>query len=272
MRKRILKYSIWIVVLLFGVGLYSLNADYLAYTSSLPELELLEAPEDTIPPRYPVAKTTPEEYQDIVKQSPADLRDPENVKTTIEYDLKTNTYIVRTKLGDMEIGTPMSLTPAEYQDYSMQQSLRSYFRQKNEEEFQKATNKQFNLTDMQFNIGAAERIFGPGGVRVRTQGSAEITMGLKTNKNNDPSLPERSRKRTFFNFDESVQLNVQASVGSKVNFGMNYNTETSFDFDSKKLKLAYTGEEDEIIKSLEAGNVSMNTSNSLINGGAAYSV
>ena len=50
MRKRILKYSIWIVVLLFGVGLYSLNADYLAYTSSLPELELLEAPEDTILP------------------------------------------------------------------------------------------------------------------------------------------------------------------------------------------------------------------------------
>ena len=99
MRKRILKYSIWIVVLLFGVGLYSLNADYLAYTSSLPELELLEAPEDTIPPRYPVAKTTPEEYQDIVKQSPADLRDPENVKTTIEYDLKTNTYEIR-RYGD----------------------------------------------------------------------------------------------------------------------------------------------------------------------------
>ena len=269
MRRRLFKYSIWIAILLFGVGLYSLNADYSAYTSSLPELELFEAPEDTLPPRYPVAKTTPQEYQDIVKRSPADLRSPENVKTTIEYDLRSNTYIVKTKLGDMEIGTPMSLTPEEYQDYSMQQSLRSYFRQKNEEEFQKEANKQFNITDMQFNIGAAERIFGPGGVRVKTQGSAEITMGLKTNKNNDPSLPERSRKRTFFNFDESVQLNVQASVGSKVNFGMNYNTETSFDFDSKKLKLAYTGEEDEIIKSLEAGNVSMNTSNSLINGGAA---
>ena len=82
-------------------------------------------------------------------------------------------------------------------------------------------------------------------------------------------MPERARNRTFFNFDENVQLNVQASVGSKVNFDMNYNTETSFDFDSKKLKLAYTGEEDEIIKSLEAGNVSMTTSNSLINGGAA---
>ena len=230
MRKRVVKYFVWIVILLFGAGMYSLNADFLAYTAALPELEPLEAPEDTIPPRYPVAKTSPEDYQDMVKQSPADLRNPENVKTTIEYDLRTNSYIVRTRLGDMEIGTPMSLTPEEYQDYTMQQSLRSYFRQKNEEEYVKATNKQFNLTDMQFNIGAAERIFGPGGVRVRTQGSAEITMGLKTNKNNDPALPERSRKRTFFNFDESVQLNVQASVGTKVNFGMNYNTETSFDF------------------------------------------
>ena len=122
---------------------------------------------------------------------------------------------------------------------------------------------------MQFNIGAAERIFGPGGVRVKTQGSAEVELGLKQNKTKNPSLPERARNRTFFNFDENVQLNVQASVGSKVNFDMNYNTETSFDFDSKKLKLAYTGEEDEIIKSLEAGNVSMTTSNSLINGGAA---
>lgn len=269
MKRRILKCFLWIAVLLFGFGLYSLNAGFLSYTASLPELESLDVPEDTIPPRYPVSKTSPQEYQDLVKQFPVDLRDPENVKTSIEYDLRTGTYIVRTKMGDMEIGTPMSLTPEEYQDYSMQQSLRSYFRQKNEEEYQKSVNKQFNIADMQFNIGAAERIFGPGGVRVRTQGSAEIIMGLKTNKNNDPSLPERSRKRTFFNFDESVQLNVQASVGSKVNFGMNYNTETSFDFDTKKLKLAYTGEEDEIIKTLEAGNVSMTTNNSLINGGAA---
>ena len=118
MRKKIGKYGLLGLILCFGVGLFSLNADYLAYTASLPELEeVVEvAPEDTIPPRYPVSKTSPEEYQDLVKQSPADLRDPENVKTTIEYDLRTNTYIVRTKLGDMEIGSPMSLTPEEYQD------------------------------------------------------------------------------------------------------------------------------------------------------------
>lgn len=266
-----LKYALILVLFVLAGTLFSLNADYSAYTRTLPEIEEIPAPqkEDTVVTRYPVAKTMPEEYRDLLKHSPADLKDPENVKTQIEYDLKSGSYIVRTRIGEMELGTPMPLTPEEYQDYSMQQSLRDYFRQKNEEEYQKEVNKKFNLSDMQFNIGAAERIFGPGGVRVKTQGSAEVSLGLKNTKTNNPSLPERARSRTFFNFDENVQLNVQASVGSKVNFGMNYNTETSFDFDSKQLKLAYTGEEDEIIKSLEAGNVSMTTSNSLINGGAA---
>lgn len=249
-----------------------MNADLLAYAMPLPDAGRPVVPDDTVPKvrtRFPVAKTVPEEYQDLTKQSPADLKTPDNVKSVVEYDIRTGTYVVRTRLGDADLTTPISLTPEEYQDYSFRKSVQSYYRQKNEEEFQKAANKQFNLADMQFNIGAAERIFGPGGVRVKTQGSAEVELGLKQNKTKNPSLPERARNRTFFNFDESVQLNVQASVGSKVNFDMNYNTETSFDFDSKKLKLAYTGEEDEIIKSLEAGNVSMTTSNSLINGGAA---
>jgi cell surface protein SprA len=257
------------MVALPGIGFFYLNAGYLAYTKTLSEVEAVLQEEDTIPPRYPVAKTKPEEYDDLKKNYPADLRDPENLKTEVEYDLKSATYIIRTKIGDMELGTPLTLTPEEYQDYSLQQSIHSFFRKKNEEEFQREANKRFNLMDMQFDIGPAEKIFGPGGVRVRTQGSAEITMGLKQNKTGNPTLPERARNRTYFNFDENVQLNVQATVGTKVNFGMNYNTETTFDFDSKQLKLAYTGEEDEVIKSLEAGNVSMTTNNSLINGGAA---
>ncbi|MDR2968196.1 MAG: cell surface protein SprA [Tannerellaceae bacterium] len=268
MRERLTKYTFWITLFLFGSGIFIMNADFSAIAPSLPETAVLAAPQDTVV-RFPVAGTAPETYEDFKKQHSADLRNPENLKTTVEYDVRTGHYVIRTRVGDMEISTPIQLTPEEYQDYSLQQSLRAYYRQKNEEEFQKETNNEFNLTDMQFDIGMAERIFGAGGVRVRTQGSADITLGLKTNRTNDPSLPERSRSRTFFNFDESVQLNVQASVGSKVNFDMNYNTETSFDFDSKKLKLAYQGEEDEIIKNIEAGNVSMTTNNSLIRGGAA---
>ncbi|MDR1556395.1 MAG: cell surface protein SprA [Tannerellaceae bacterium] len=264
--KKKYRYIILPLAVLCTTGFFSLHAGYLTYTAPAPGL--VRAADDTVPPlRYPVAKTIPE-YKDILQQLPADLRDPENVKTSIEYDLRSGSYIIRTRIGDAEIGTPLKLTPEEYQNYKMQQSMRSYFRKKNEEEFQNAANKEFNLMDMQFDIGP-ERIFGKGGVRVRPQGSAEIKLGLKQNKTDNPSLPVRSRNRTFFNFEQDIQLNVQASVGTKLNFSMNYNTETSFDFDSKRLRVAYNGEEDEIIKSVEAGNVSMNTHNSLIRGGAA---
>ena len=137
--KRNSKYIILVCSFILISSLWALNADFLASSRFLPEFEL-EAPApqvpDTIPPRFPVSKTTTEEYLDLLKKSPADLKDPENIKTTIEYDIKTGTYIVRTKLGDMELGTPMTLTPEEYQDYSMQQSLQSYFREKNTEDFE----------------------------------------------------------------------------------------------------------------------------------------
>jgi cell surface protein SprA len=259
------KYVAIPAIVLLAAGFISLDAGLPAHAPLLP----VPAEEDTVPARFPVAKTAPEEYSDILKQPPADLRSPENVKTSIEYDLRSGAYIIRTRVGDAEIGTPLMLTPEEYQNYSMQQSMRAYFRQKNEETFQREQNSEFNLMDMQFDIGPADRIFGKGGVRVRPQGMAEIRLGLKQNKTDNPSLPVRARNRTYFNFEQDIQLNVQASVGTKVDFGMSYNTETSFSFDSKRLNLAFTGEEDDIVKSVELGNVSMNTHNSLIHGGAA---
>jgi cell surface protein SprA len=66
-----------------------------------------------------------------------------------------------------------------------------------------------------------------------------------------------------------VQLNVNARVGDKINFDMNYNTDAVFEFDARRLRLAYQGDEDEIIQLIEAGNVSISTENSLIDGGAA---
>ena len=220
-------------------------------------------------PRFPVARTAPLFYRDLTQPMPADLHNPDNLQTTVEYDILTNRYIVRTRVGDMELGTPITMTPEQYQQYSMQQSMKAYYRQRNDENFRQASGEKLNLMDMRFNIGAADRVFGPGGIRVKSQGTAEMKVGMKSSGTKNPTLPERSRNHTFFNFDNNVQLNMQASVGTKVNFGLNYNTQSSFEFDASRLNLAYTGDEDEIIKNIEAGNVSLNTGNSLIRGGAA---
>ncbi|MDR0700694.1 MAG: cell surface protein SprA [Tannerella sp.] len=290
--KRRIKYIITVIVCLSGI--FALNAGYAVFqadaatsVASSPNMPTPDAttsvaltpeqlmPDDTIvKPRIPVKKTVPEEYDDLKKNSASDLRDPENLKTEVEYDLKSGDYLIRSKAGDIELGVPLRMTPEEYQKYSLEQSLKRYFYERNKAVFDSlGTNgngsDRFNLMDMQLDIDGIDKLFGPGGVRLRSQGTLGVDIGLKTSKTKNPSLPEKSRSRTFFNFNTDVQMNMRAAVGTKINFNMNYDTEAAFDFDAAKLKLGYSGEEDEIIKSLEGGNVSMNTSNSLIRGGAA---
>ena len=179
-----LKHGVFLILFLqFGMLFYSVSLFAQESTSR-----------DTLPAPFRVAKTAPEEYEDMLRVSSADLRTPENVKTTIEYDIRTGCYVVHTRLGGYDILTPIVLTAEEYLDYSFQQSVQAYYRQKNEEEFQKEADKKFNLTEMQFDIGAADRIFGPGGVRVRTQGTAEVELGLNLSKTQNPSLSESVRK------------------------------------------------------------------------------
>ena len=187
------------------------------------------------------------------------------VEEKVEYDALTNRYLIRTIVGGQEMEVPIIMTPAEYLDWSMKRSMQNYYRQRNDSVFTKGK-EEFDFTNMKFNLGPAEKIFGPGGVQIRTQGSAELSMGMKYNNVQNPTLPESMRKTWGFDFDEKININVNGKVGDKVNLDMNYNTDATFDFDSKKLKLKYEGKEDEIIKLLEAGNVSMTTGNSLIRG------
>ena len=226
-------------------------------------------PADTtgqVKPRYSVKKTAPEYNEEDLKQSAADLRDPENIEQKVEYNEKTGHYVIGTKMGDSYLNAPVLMTPEEYTTWSMKQSMNAYYRNKNAEEFEKEGKEKFDFTDMKFDLGPAEKIFGPGGVQIKTQGSAELKFGGKYKNTQNPSLPERQRKTFGFDFDEKVNLNINGKVGDKMNLNMNYNTDATFDYDTKKIKLAYEGKEDEIIKLLEAGNVSMPSNSSLIRG------
>ena len=233
--------------------------------SQLPAQEEMPVPADTVKPRYSVRKTAPETLEDV-KEPVIDLKNPENLKAGVEYDDKNNQYIIGTKSGDNYIDVPLHLTPEEYAEWSMKKSLEEYDRSKNAEIFQNKSKDKFDFSDMKFDLGPAEKIFGPGGVQIKTQGSAELSFGGTFKNVKNPSLPVRSRKTLGFDFDEKINININGKVGEKVNMNMNYNTDATFDFDTKKIKLKYEGKEDEIIKLLEAGNVSMPTNGSLIQG------
>lgn len=221
---------------------------------------------DSSSTRYRVKSTIPQGYDEFSpSETPIDLKDPSNITTQAEYDPITKCYIIRTRIGDHEITTPFILSSDEYNNMVLRQSMQEYYRKKNSATAQDEKNP-FNFLDMNFALGPLEKVFGPGGVQLKTTGSVQVNMGVKTNKTDNPALSMGARRKTYFDFDQKIQANINASVGDKMKFNMSYNTDATFDFDTKNLKLQYEGKEDEIIKHIEAGNVSMTTGSSLIRG------
>ena len=229
--------------------------------------------EDTIPdsllhPRWKIQRTMPITLSDL-NQGAADLRRPDNLKQEVVYNDTINRYIIGSKIGDSYINAPVMMTPEEYRKWSERKAMQSYFRSKNDEIYKAKGKEKFDFTDMHFDLGPAEKIFGPGGVRIKTQGTAELKFGATMKNIDNPSLPIRNRKTTNIDFDEKINLNVNGKVGDKVNMNLNYNTDATFDFDSQNLKLKYDGKEDEIIKLVEAGNVSFPSNSSLVKGASS---
>jgi cell surface protein SprA len=228
------------------------------------------AKSDSVALHMPVSTTVPQSYDDLLSTDIGyDLRDPENIKTVAEFDPETGFYVIRTRVGDMDIATPFLLNEKQYNDWQLRRSLQEYYRQRNLEQLTEKEKQPFNVLDMNFALGPLEKIFGPGGVSLKTQGSVQVSMGIKSNKTDNPSLSLSARRKTYFDFDQKIQATIAASVGDRLKFNMTYNTDATFDFDSKNLKLSYEGKEDDIVKNIEAGNVSMTTGSSLIKGSTA---
>ena len=234
---------------------------------------VLEIEDDTIPDsllhaRWKIQKTSPIEVADL-DSSALDLHFPENIKQQVEYDDSLNVYKIGSKMGDSYLNTPVLMSPEEYRQWSERREREQFFRKKDAENVAQKGKDKFNFTDMHFDLGPAEKIFGPGGVRIKTQGTAELKLGATLKNIDNPSLPERNRKTTAVDFDEKINLNVTGKVGDKVNMSLNYNTDATFDFDTKNLKLRYEGKEDEIIKLVEAGNITFPSNNSLVKGASS---
>lgn len=263
----------WLMVATFSyaIALPQLQDDKKkTHTSTAQPVQL---DEDTIPDsllhtRWQIQRTQPYSLSDLY-QSPLDLKRPDNLQYQVVYNDTIDRYIIGNRMGSTWLSAPIMLTPKEYLAWTEQQQRNSYFRKQNDEIFQAKGKEKFDFSDMHFDLGPAEKIFGPGGIRVKTQGSAELKFGINKKNIDNPSLPIRNRKTTMMDFDEKINLNVNGKVGDKVNMNLNYNTDATFDFDAQNMKLKYDGKEDEIIKLVEAGNVSFPSNSSLIKGASS---
>ena len=188
---------------------------------------------------------------------------PSNISSEVTYDPEKNEYIIQDKIGDFYYRTPVHMSLDEYKKYRFEQAVKKYWEERSSGEG--ADYRSSILPKLQFGIEGIDKVFGSNTINVIPQGSAELIFGVNISRIDNPSLSERLRKVATFDFQEKIQMNVTGTIGDKMRLGVNYNTEATFDFENKT-KLEYSGKEDEIIKKIEAGNVTLPLSGSLITG------
>ncbi|MFM7023500.1 MAG: cell surface protein SprA [Flavobacteriales bacterium] len=190
--------------------------------------------------------------------------DPAAVKEEVTYDPETKTYKKVKKIGDLVVGTQI-MTFDQYWNERYQQAEKKYFQEKVQQENfdkEKPLLPQLKLP----GGGLMDGLFGNNKVEIKPTGSAELIFGLNSSTTKNPAIPVRNQTNTNFQFNQKIQLNIVGTIGDKLKLTTNYNTESTFDFENQ-MKLEYTGSEDEIVKKIEVGNVSLPLQTQLIQGG-----
>lgn len=235
--------------------------------------DALAAPDTTGPLRYPI-KNEGEIPGSGQQGSAFDLKNPDNAEYDVEYDAETGNVTVYRKIGGMNVRMPYTMTLEEYQNDRVRRSMIDYWASKREQANPRLTDgaspeeQQKNTllnSKWKVNSDLFKSVFGSDLVTMKLQGQAKVSIGIQSNRIDNPTLQERMRKTTSFDFNESVQLNLNAQIGERMKLGINYNTEATFDFENE-VKLNYTGTEDDIIQNIEAGNINWSLPGTLIQG------
>lgn len=191
-----------------------------------------------------------------------DLKDPSNIEKTVEYSPEDSGYYFSEKLSDRYLDAPTFMTFDEYMDYQSKKDEQTYWKRRMDA--LTLFNKKPDLPVM-YKEGLFDRIFGGSTIAVKPQGNVDVTFGGNWQNIQNPTLPQRAQKYGVFDFDMQMNVNLLATVGDKLKLNISNNTNATFDYQNVQ-KLEYVGKEDEIIKKIEAGNISFPLNSSLISG------
>jgi len=197
------------------------------------------------------------------------LANPKSILSAYTYDPVTDTYVYTNSIDDFNINYPIVLTPAQYEKLMLKESMSQYFAKKSDaidgnKKGSEAAKKDL-LPRYYIKSGLFESIFGSNTIDVKPTGSVEIDLGLLYTKQDNPSFSPRNRSNTSFDFNQRISMSLLGKVGTRLQVNANFDTQSTFAFQNL-FKLEYTPGEDDIVRKVEVGNVSMPLNSTLIQG------
>ncbi|MFI5251833.1 MAG: cell surface protein SprA [Bacteroidota bacterium] len=111
-------------------------------------------------------------------------------------------------------------------------------------------------------------IFGKNEIDLHVNGEVAIHAAFQKQSSDQTTISSLDQSQSTPNFNQEVQITVNGLIGDKLKIGADWNTQRTFEYENQ-LKINYTGYDDEVVQSIEAGNVSLTNTPSLIGGGQA---
>ena len=190
----------------------------------------------------------------------------------VELDSTSNLYVSRERVGEDDVRYPVGLDFETYRLQRLEVGIRREFERLAEQSAQRRRQEK-NRGGLGFNIvipggreSAFSTIFGTADIDLRVNGQANITAGFNARKSDQQSVITGNTRQVDPEFRQDLRLGIVGRIGDKLNIDVNWDTERDFDYQNQ-LKLQYQGYDDDIIKSIEAGNVFLQTPSTLIRGG-----
>lgn len=219
------------------------------------------------PSKQPTFKPTDrfgDPFSNRTSKSPLVLQDPASLSLDVEIDTAMN-YTIYEKIGDINFRPTSAMSFDEFNKYHTSQLIRGYWKDKSLGLDGESAVSGRRLIPKLYISPIFDRIFGGDYVDIQPNGFVNLDFGGRWQRNENPAVSIRRQRNGSFNFDQQISMNVVGKVGEKLAVTANFDNNNTFDFQND-MKVEYTGFDEDIIKKIEIGNVSMPVSNSLITG------
>ena len=253
----------------------SLSKEYIFLQDTIPSVntDSIKAVQDSLAnlPYEPTRKPTFEAqdrlgdpFANKVWYSPLLFGDPSNLQLGFELDTGLNITLTE-KLGAFDYRPPTVMSFEDFDNYQSNQLLKEYWKTRSAIADGESAVSGKRLIPKIYLSPVFDRIFGGSYVEINPRGLVNLDFGGRIQRINNPSIPIRQQKNGGFEFDQQINMNVVGKIGEKLKVTANFDNNNSFDFQNN-LKVEFTGFEEDIIKKLEIGNVTMSVNNSLMTG------
>jgi cell surface protein SprA len=200
-------------------------------------------------------------HMDGTRSSIVESRIP-GLKRTVEMDSTGQNINFTETIGEVHYRVPRYVTLYDY----VESRRRNYMREK----FVQTTVARLGDSYSQNGGGGAiridipveikskafQKIFGGGTVGLDVSGDISIKGGFRNEKRSQVKTALNRGSDNSFKMEQTQRFKVSGHVGEKVTIGVDQDSERTFDFENN-INLEYQGYEDEIVQTIQAGNISL---------------